>query len=245
MGRGLDVVNYKKVMDCLRRKSLTWSEIVRETKLPRRTVTRALDSLEYWGLAKKTKKGGAEYWVWSEHYRVYETKHDYDLAIRHSRNLMDGLAAVSNPELFPERVTNPKMKKLVFLRDMAEEHLRTGYPSISGEIEEYSVFMKKRKILAREVARVDLDLHFEDVLNEVRLFLLNKRLSRRRDVERLVHKLAPEKIDLINRVEAEKAERNLRIAGLLQRLELQVMNGEPLDGRCELCPNIRFGLEQQ
>jgi hypothetical protein len=241
MGRGLNVANFKKVIDRLRQKSMTWSEIAEETKLPKRTVSRVLDSLAFWSLAKKDER--SEYWVWSEYFKPFETEHDYNLAIYHSKNLIDALLGVVMVDIFKEKTADPKVEEFKILRLMAEEHLRTGYPNIFAELEKYKILMEKREAVAEEIGRIDPALEFGDLLRDVSYYLNTKfavQEKYRKNAERLIRKLSPDRIEFIKQVERERTKLFLRIAGLLQGVKLQVENGEPLHGACRLCPRAKI-----
>jgi len=93
--------------------------------VPEKTLDRILkDYLEYLGLAQKD----GVYWVWYENKKVFQSKHDYDIALKHSRRLFEEMIPDIEDQPFdnPEGVVGLLISKPTRYAYLLK-HLRTGY----------------------------------------------------------------------------------------------------------------------
>lgn len=140
--------NIKKVIEALREGNKTYSELG-SLGIPEKTLDRILkDNLEYWGLIKK--EGSC--WVWHENKQVFQSKADYELALKHSKNVIlttsekqgldqTSIIAVLNELAFFEDNEEAFRKRWVsdyyFDRKYLLQHIKTGYPEILRLIQKY------------------------------------------------------------------------------------------------------------
>ena len=219
MPRRIGRENIKKVIDALKEGPRKWTELKAKLGIPERTLSRILDYLQYWGLAKKHKEDGRfGRWSWYEHVRTYETREDYEIALKHSEELFLGLDAILAEEvnlwlLLPHPLSDLKGKNLLTegkeLKPFAEEHLKTGYPLMYEELIEF------RKALSelRNLKKYDVKW----VFNPIKLSSVN----------------TPEPI---KQLEKQRLESFRELADSFLVLKLKVKMGEPLKGSCPLCP---------
>jgi hypothetical protein len=251
MVRELIKEKIKQLITILKKEPANWSDLKRATGLPDKTLGRYLDYVEYWGLAKKNDLG----WRWFENFRTCETEHDYQLAMNHSRKLLDTLAgffqvSINKPEWYKDRGTLPgKMKEKLLLCDMAREHLKTGYPKLYAEIVAFEKLIEQRNELAESFGvykpKIDQDKLIEYIGNFTLLkqYIIPK--EHRKEVEQLVTIIGPERLALIERTDKNYTESLIKISNELRRLVLMVEHGEPLEGNCQFCPKIKINQINQ
>jgi hypothetical protein len=240
----------KAIIDCLKKRRLSNSDLQEATGIAPRTLSRMLGYLECWGLAAKDKTGR---WAWFENTRIYDTKQDLDIAFIHSKELIKGLnefmASLGSPKRFPhsgERLVD-KDKKI--LKEAAKEHLRTGYEDLYDEIVSCRRLMLRREDLARELSRFErrnLLSRFrrrnpEKLLIEIYLFRhacssVPKKEWRR--LERIIEKISAAKLEEIDAVKGT-SESYLRLADAVECIIKKIESYEPLEGKCKLCPNVK------
>jgi DNA-binding transcriptional ArsR family regulator len=248
MGRELSKENFKKIIRALRVHACSWTELKNDMNLSDKTLTRALEYLEYWGLIKKDEEG---HWNWFENIRTYETEQDYTLAINHSKNLIESLdrdviMASIIPETYDkwkETPMHPKQLEMSSLKDACEEHLKTGYPSLYAEIVEFRNLMREKERVTVELQK-EAHFHVEinDLLGRIANYLnyeWSVEKKYRKKIEILVGKLPKERLETIKEINSKKSEQVVKLNKELKGLILKVENGEPLHGVCNLCPNIK------
>lgn len=129
---GKRLVKRKKVIDVLRDRPRKYAELVKETGIPESTMNRILYELGVYELVYK--RGG--YWVWYQHAKKPPWKGTpiaYDKAIEHARLLLPGFLSLLESEEFyipslpPDHEEELKRR---FLSRFAEQHIKTGYPTI-------------------------------------------------------------------------------------------------------------------
>ena len=237
----------KPVIDALRQGKKTWSEL-KALGIPERTLDRILKKyLEFWGLAKKE----GVYWVWYERSRVFKSKHDYDLAIKHSRKLVPALQNMLEIALIDRH-------PLYFL---AKEHLRS-YPEIYRKLEKFEELSNKRvrELLQKHGDKIRTPDSFM-ILDPVKVKgkgVFGKLFGETRFVRRNIPymiawgKTQPSEAemreinelrDLLDNTKAfnEMFDIYRELAGDISLLIQRVQIGfEPLEGKCSRCPNIKI-----
>ena len=234
----------KQIITSLKEKPETWSDLKKVTSLPDKTLDRYLDYMEYWGLAQKSDAG----WQWFENVRTYETEHDYELAINHSKKLLDTIAglpvSIDHPELFRNRRTLPmKTRDALVLSDMAREHLKTGYPQIYAETVALEKLTDQRREMAESLKVYDPKIDKEKLPEYIINFNIKKYAIPKKhwkEVEKLVNTVGPERVAFIKETEKNYTENLIKNTNELRTLIFTVEHGEPLHGLCQLCPKIKI-----
>ncbi|MGF3521895.1 MAG: hypothetical protein ACQXXJ_02215 [Candidatus Bathyarchaeia archaeon] len=138
-------VHLKKVVDALKTKPMSYSEL-KQLGIPEKTLSRVLrDYLEPMELVEKTEAG---LWVWRQTQVTAKTEADFKALLRHSKKLTITSADFQrfdcmNPELavsmlaFPEAFTLDGEEAI--LNSCFKQHLKTGYPNV------YKLLVKYRK----------------------------------------------------------------------------------------------------
>ena len=198
---------------------MKWSELKAKLGLPERTLTRILDYLQYWGLAKKPKEQGRfGYWYWFEYVEPYKTREDYEMALKHSEELFLGLDAILAEEvnlwlLLPHSIADVTGRNIITegndLKPFVEEHLKTGYPTIRRKLIEFRKPLSELRNLRK--------YHVKDMFGTYILSWVN----------------TPKPI---KQVEKQRLESFRELADSLLVLKLKVKMGEPFKGSCRLCP---------
>lgn len=247
MARELAKEKIKEIIDIIKEKPVTWIDLKENTNLPDKTLSRYLDYVNYWGLAKKSESG---YWEWFERIRTYETEKDYNLAIRHSKKISEALngilpASLNNPALFKNWWIEPESNDQLILRERAREHLKTGYPRIYTEIVEFEELLNQEIQYAQNELFIVSDsrkLTIESLLQYTGKFRSCKFAVPKeywKEIELIVKKITPTQLEFLEETEKKRWDRLLKIAGELRQIMLQVEHGEPLLGSCSLCPTIK------
>jgi hypothetical protein len=233
----------KKVIDCLRKKRMSQSELLVETGLPERTLRRILtDSLASWGLIIKDKEGN---WAWYETTKLYATKIDLEIALEHSRKLIPGLdllaASVSTPEQYVEKTKGLVQQDVFALKEAAENHIRTGYPILSAQLTKLENLNAQRKCffvnVIGESSTEDWSSLLQDIHNfrGMKLAVSKKNLGR---VQKLVGKISSDKLALIDELEEQWQTGSDQASKDIRDLERKIEHGTPLEGKCKFCPAV-------
>jgi len=258
-------VRMKTVIQALKEGNKTYTELLK-LGVPEKTLDRILkDYLEYFGLAWKD----GVYWVWYENKKVFQSKHDYDIALKHSRYLT---LSTSDKQRLDQSNPYLALDLLVYHdkenRDVDDQclfqHIKTGYYEV------YSLLQKYRKIMdARGYSEhphfPKLHSHFEfthrspwEMVAEVAL--LQDEEKRERHVEGeiagdeymyssdLKERGLPEK-PLCSPEERKRAKELLDLRDLLvgkiYAIVNEVRNGIPLQGYCDSCPDRRVTIKSK
>jgi len=253
MGKGLSKLeNMKKVIDSLRESSKTWSDL-KKLDIPDKTLQRILkDNLEYFGLAKKVEGN----WFWYEYSRVFNSKDEYDLLIEHSRKLIPAMKSLSR--------VNVEDRNEIHV--WAKQHLRF-YPKIFKKLERFErVFNKRiRYLLAKHEKKIVgpesfMVLYPVTVKGKGLLGKFSTKTKFKRKKIPFMIKMNPSGMKKEEYEKTEEYEELLElqdfladntkfhdrfelfkeVAGALDLLSLRVEWGEPLEGKCRRCPNIKF-----
>lgn len=122
-------VRMKPVIQALREGKKTWTELLK-LGVPEKTLHRILtDYLMYWNLVRKDGR----YWVWYENVKVFDSKHDYDLALEHSRKLLPAFESMLD-------IGETQRHNLEFA---AIQHLKS-YPEIYTKLQSIDKTFKQR-----------------------------------------------------------------------------------------------------
>jgi hypothetical protein len=234
--------NTKLLIDCLRRERMAHGDLQKATGIPSRTLSRILRTLAYWELAVKDETGR---WAWFERMRTYATRNDLDVAVNHSKELIRGLHLVVVSLNIPERFLGPSVRGLDsiderILKEAAEEHLRTGYDKIYGEIAVYRSLTIQLESLAGEIIRFGRD--GVKLLTDMYYFRSMKSAVPKKDwkrLERLIEEIPGEKLVAIDEIEKTRTAAGNKIIGAIEFMIKKIENCEPLEGRCRLCPAVK------
>jgi hypothetical protein len=246
MARGVSEEAIKKIIDEIRKKPASWSDLKEKTKLPEKSLTRYLKSLEFWGLAKKNDAG---YWDWHERVRIYETEHDYNIAVNHSKKLLDtmtgffGVSTIHAAWFQNREAQSPKTQDQLFLSATVREHLKTGYPSLYAEVVDFDKIIDLRNAIKEELATHESKIEKEKMFEYVAHFRLLKRYlipkKHWKEVDKLVNRIGLERQAAIEQTQKNYNESLVRISNELRLLTFRVEHGEPLLGSCTLCPKSK------
>ena len=246
MARGIDEQGIKKIIDAVKEKPLSWTDLKAITKLPDSTLNRYLVYLETWKLIKKDTAG---YWNWYERVRTYETEHDYKTALEHSKKLtktLEGFFGVSmiHPEWFQKQVVlSSKACDALYLSDMLREHLRTGYPLLFAKVMDFKTLIELRNKIGKELTFEGTKMEREKVVKYVanfqrlKTYVIPKKY--RSEVEKIVAGVEPERLSFIEQTDSNYDESLIQISSELRQLMFKVEHGEPLQGVCDLCPRSK------
>jgi hypothetical protein len=241
--------NIKKVIDVVRKKRLTSTELEKETGISERTLRRILSKyLCYWELVAKDKAGN---WAWYETTRVYATNMDLEIAREHSRKLIQGLAALgasfADPELYAGKAKEIAIQEASALKEAAEDHIRTGYPSISAQITNLNNLNAQRKNLYENATGQPAPNDWPSLLRDLHYLrkyqrAVPKKLPIPKEnlkmVQKLIEKIPADKLALIDKLEEELQIGDYQTYKDIRDLERKIEHGEPLQGKCKLCPAI-------
>ena len=173
---------YKILIDKIKEGSpIAWHELKKATNLADKTLSRALDNLEYWGLIKKDEKRS---WNWFEFIVTYESEAEHKIALEHSKNLDKGLLELYNDVL--KRTEKPTLfsphfgmegAEISTMESMVEEHAKTAYPKLEELINNFNDIMVKRYYLLDETRKLVSILKIVNVERESSEFDLIKNLA--------------------------------------------------------------------
>jgi len=236
----------EEIITTLKQEPATWSDLKKLTGLADKTLDRYLKYIEYWGFATKGDAG----WQWFENVRTFETEYDYELALNHSKKLVDTIAnsfpgSIDHKELFKNREMLPTetLDKLL-LCDMVREHLKTGYPQVYAE----TIALEKLTDQGREITerlqehkpKIDKEKLLEYIANfsTTNKYAIPK--AHLGEVEKLVRTIGPGQAAFIKEIEKDYIESLIKNTNELRTLTFKVEHGEPLHGLCQLCPKIKI-----
>jgi hypothetical protein len=234
--------NIKAIIDCLKKRRMGHGDLQKATGIAPRTLSRMLGYLEYWELAAKDKTGQ---WAWFERIRTYDTRQDLDVSVNHSKELIKGLNLFMASLTFPERFSGTERgldstdKRI--LKEAAEEHLRTGYEELYGEIAGYRNLVIRREDLAGEIGRLGGRDGIK-LLTDIFHFRNMKSIAPKKEgkhLEKLIENIPGEKLAAIDEIERSRIDRYNRLSGAVEYLIKKIENYEPLEGRCTLCPKVK------
>jgi hypothetical protein len=244
--------------------SLQKAELIRDDKIGKRSVQNYVAELRAIEIVSYDRSSGTYRFAENEK-RIFESKHDYQIALTHSKNLL-----FSNERENTQRFdhTNPYLAidSLAYEseRDADDfatlQHLKTGYSEIYEILQKYRQLMdetglSKRGCLPKLGGGIDFDddkhfLEFDDGLP--------KRPSDKPIPATLPMAIDDEVIEfesgtlgrdyVIARVPASKVReilnlRDLLVGRIYGHIMNAVRNGTPLKGCCDFCPNREITIK--
>jgi hypothetical protein len=224
-------VRMKPVIQALREGNKTYSELS-GLGVPEKTLDRILkDYLEYLGLAEK--KG--RYWVWYEHKRVFQSKHDYSIALEHSRKL-----TLSTDDNLRLDQSNPylALDLLVYNKDINDQcllqHIKTGYYELFSLLQKYRKMMDDKGFSKESHFPKILSSYFDSVDSSMELFSAAISLQ---DKDKREGHIEDEKLK-------ELLDLRDLLVGKIYAIVYAVNHGEPLLGYCDFCPNRNVTIKE-
>jgi len=232
----------KRIKEALKTKSLSLSDVEKAaygpniTPVGRRAVQTYIAELLALGDVERNEPSGLYSLV--ENKRVFQTKNDYELALKHSGNVL--LLKVRDLQLSTYFYEPNMLEKLSFWEDdyvtnkaednpfigsdvyFAEsyllQHIKTGYPELQKMMEEYKLAALKEGLTS--------GVHYT-------------RLCGNDDLDRA---------EEIRKQKIQKAEKKLMylsdlFSGRLSRIIRAVKDGTPLLGSCEACPSRKITIK--
>ena len=250
MTRYLDKDRIRMVINAVREKPMSWTELIR-LGIPEKSLNRVLvEYLSYWGLVEKDSSTGL--WTWFQHASAFRGIHDYNVALDHSKELLKGFhfifMALGWPGFLREKPPGIKGEEIFLLKKAAEDHLRTGYPDVFQDSQEAMQEKENaRAVLAKEIwgplhslknlnwkdPRLVMLDDIYDYLPVVHLIPKNKK-----DVRKIIEKIPGEKLNTFREIGDRVTEIHLKSCSEIQEIIMRIDNGEPLKGSCSLCPRI-------
>jgi len=216
-----------------------YSELVRVTRIAEKTMDRILADLRSLGLIEKRHDG---YWAWFEHIRKrYKTKDEKDDDLEHSRLLISGLESIlaedrhSHPDALKAEAEGSRiLDDPMWIKKLAEEHLKTGYPSQYRKLEEYRALradirhkLEQKKYPKRIVSLiVDGMVTFPRNVDEIKGWPWNWKASPPKDLIGVLD----QKLKAYSELEHE-----------IHEIELLIHLRKPLDGCCQACKSVGVG----
>lgn len=243
MGRLLDREKIKIVIEALRNKPMKWSELLEQTKIPEKSLHRILtEYLSFWGLVKKDEFGR---WAWYDTIRTYKSKHDYELALNHSKMLIPGLRAILAEDMdlylhlgssaYVELREYEEESKL--LKSFVEEHLRTGYPEVYDDVVKFRENMEQVQLI-----EIEIEKEIKKMKNKTLPFFPERLINivSMREYEETL-KLMPQKIvEKAKNIQEKRFKNYQKLVGELLFIIMKIRMGDPLKGKCNLCPRIHI-----
>lgn len=207
----------------LKEKSMSFSEIEQlfsktvSNVVRRRTVQNYLAELKALGLIIYDEQ--TKVYASAESKRVFQSRHDYDIALKHSRNLVfstrDEIRLVQTDPFKALDLIAAKDTRDVDL-DCFSQHLRSGYPEVHKLIEEYRKFAGEKgskSSVVSNFAFVQEEADSDPKVKEER-----KRIKKIDDLKAL-------------------------LVGKIFSIINQVQNGIPLQGFCDFCPDREITIK--
>ncbi len=236
--RGLNRESIKKVIDAIKESPKNWTEL-KEENIPDKSLQRILkEYLSYWGLITQDEYGR---WCWYEDIRTFDTRHEYELALYHSRRIVlssEGNIRYDEIDPFLTLDTLAILDKKLLSNDDDKkflDHLKTGYP------ETYETLMAYREKLNQvgfftkeEVSKPylgSLDYDFESPAERVQIAASFR--TGLTEISEWYSNYDQEKI-------AELFNMRDLLVGRIYSIINSVSHNIPLKGHCDYCPRIRI-----
>lgn len=266
MPRSLDRTKIKDVVDALKKRNLSWSELKEITNIPDKSLERILkDYLSFWGLIRKVKdEKDREKWAWIENVKVYRTVREFDLDLNHSKKIVPAIDAILGEDrmLWPTNIREHEFKEFLL------QHLETEYRDIYGLVLNLRGILGEWDRYLEEIgAKYHMEIdnwvsesaralghdsispaHFERwrgqwqekfgraILTEV--FGIPIRVSH--SMLHILEFLPDEAKDYATAIQGKRCQIFEDLNSELSKLRSRVNMGRPLDGRCGLCPRVRI-----
>lgn len=257
-------------MDRLRKKSLALAELEllvcepQTNKIGKRSVQNYLAELKALGLVNYDSQ--TMLYEWAENKREFQSRHDYDVALKHSRNL---LFSTSEKQRLDQMNPFLALDKIVFhdgdhCRDMDDvclfQHLQSGYPDAFTLVEKYRRLMDEKGLSENPgFPKISGDWHTElpselvvsaSALTEdnVRKAHVEGEISERESFFSFdSRKRGIEEHPLYSKKKRAEVSELFDLRGLLvgkiYYIANQVQNGIPLKGSCNCCPHSFISIK--
>ena len=160
------IVYMGKVIKALRNKRMRNIELQEELGIPEKSLNRVLKYLRHMGLVKKEEKKLGR-WYWYEEMKEYISKSQYELFMKHSKDLMPSLQMLVQQDFEFFWINPPTQRFNVFPAHIdeksrvpfVEEHLRTGYPEIYDQLVEFREVKQKEEEMKRAlVSKIEKEI---------------------------------------------------------------------------------------
>jgi len=250
-----------RIISLLKKRDYTPTELIKETRFPKKSVYRYIEELRIMKLIESED----DKIVWSENKKVFQSKHDYDLAANHSRNLilstrekrgLDHIHPLKVLDLLafePDR--DPDYQSLV-------QHFETGYfQDIYERMEKYRRIMDETG-LSEAPGLPKLFSPDELLPNETGTLTDEESISSMK-FEKPIPSEFPAKEDSfaidVNSMVMGSQSPNIKyvrktkykelidlrdlLVGRIQSVILDVIEGVPLRGYCDRCPDRKITIK--
>jgi DNA-binding HxlR family transcriptional regulator len=231
----------KVVIDALREGKKSWSDLkelkINGRKIPDKSLARLLDYLDHWGLVNKENDG---YWALYENFRIFGSRKEYDIAIDHSRKLLPALQNMI-------KITEERHELYPYVK----EHLKKGYPDIHSKLEKFETVFDEVRSFYSGLSKMDGALKmdgkvYEELKRKDPLEAAEHRKRTQGFEQRFRGLVAKELVELEPRLMhlledgTEEKRVYTEFVGALSVLSSKIEMGEPLEGKCSLCPKVRI-----
>lgn len=224
-----------------------WKKVREKTGLNRSTIYVHVESLVERGKIFRDKgkyflPNQYEFYVSTKKYpkKRFVTKTDLEIALNHSRKLILGLEAIFVDDQLWYPQAEPWATKIrtdgISLKNYAKNHLETGYPTVYEKMKTYlDVSEELERLIHKKSYSKEL---VDDVRRSLRISIApseymteeikNFILSQSRKVPRDLAKIMKKNIRTFFELHDE-----------IRNIEEKIRNGEPMNGSCKRCPNVR------
>lgn len=244
-------VDSRKILRVLEEEnSCRYGELVERTKIPKGTIDRRLSFLKSLGLITSVKRK----WVLVARTKTYKNYEEYRIHLGHSKQLVKGILAINEfvPPFLPKYdfyegdILSGQESKLK-LRSSSEmwlyalQHLKTGYPDIFNLFEKCSSLLDQIQHIGSGYGKKRFE-NLEKEPLDIQSAGVKKNLSAEGTnniYEKSESPPNPTKEERLKLEEAAKARSELE--DQLTKIIWRVVNGEPLSGRCNQCPEVDIG----
>jgi len=228
-------VEGKKILEILREEGpCSYKELRQRTKIARGTLDRRLQMLKTLGLIVSGKRK----WMAIEYVKKYENLEEYKINLAHSKEVLNGLLAIYHfvPQVYPfsDPLTRRQRKELDLnvtpeLWPYAFQHLKTGYPTVYKIFEQlYTVLEEVRTIQNGQMTAFLETLEIENFSR-----ISRESTPENTKLEERLKELEEKSFEIMNELEDQ-----------IMKIVFKVLNGEPLNGTCSLCPAVKIKKDQ-
>jgi len=228
--------------------SCGYKELVEKTKIPKGTIDRRLWFLKSLSLIISVKRK----WMLVDQTKTYKNLEEYRVHLKHSRELVKGILAIDEflPQFLPQHeefntgdilAEQRKVRREPIMWPCALAHLKTGYPDIFNLFEKcQSLYYKIQDNLlasrrnAFSKAEEESDIQTAEVRRDFSA-------ERTNDLDKKSEFTSVLTEDESFKLDKETAEARNELGDRLTEIIWKVVNGEPLKGRCNQCPEVHIG----
>jgi len=241
-------VHCNKIRRVLEEGPCGYRELVEKTKIPEGTIDRALRFLKSIEDITSIKRR----WMLVAHIKAYKNIQEYKIHLGHSKELVKGILAINDflPQFTPQHdlytgdilAEQGKKLKLHSSSEMwpyALQHLKTGYRGVFDLFEKCSNLLD----MTQDIETATMGKALEQIVEKFP-DIQSATSSEDLGVEGRNNTDEKSEISLIQteeerfQLEEQTAEARCELEDQLTWIIRKVMNGEPLSGRCSLCPKV-------